>query len=64
MGSNETSIVILTHSHGPVNAQMQRYKNKVIEEEVYSLGPALHCSVSSDLPPSSIPQLGEEEGAE
>lgn len=66
MGNKHTSVVIvlLTHSHCPVDAQVQRDQDEVVEEEVDSLGPALHSSVSSSLPASSAPQLREEEGAE
>lgn len=56
--------MLLTHSHCPVDAQMQRYQDEVVEEKVDSLGPALHSSVSSCLPTSSTPQLREEECAE
>lgn len=66
MATNNKCIVIvsLTHSHCPVYAQVQRDQDEVIEEKVDSLCPALHCSVSSHLSTSSVPQLGEEEGAE
>ncbi len=59
----KTIIVGLTHSHCPVDAQVQRDQDDVVEEKVDSLCPALYCSVSSRLPASSTPQFGEEEGA-
>ena len=59
-----TVIVVLTHSHRPVDAQMQRDQDEVVEEEIDGLGPALHSGVSPSWPASSTPQLGEEEGAE
>lgn len=42
---------------------MQRDENKVIEEEINSLGPALHSSVASSLSTAAAPQFGIEEGA-
>ena len=47
-----------------MDTKMQRDQNEVKEEEVNSLGPTLHCNVSSSLPTSSTPQLWEKEGAE
>lgn len=66
MGTNNKSIVVvgLTHSHCPVDTQVQRDQDEVVEEKVDSLGPALHSCVSSSLPASSTPQLREEKGAE
>ncbi len=66
-GSNNKStvIVLLTHSHRPVDAQVQRDQDEVVKEKVDSLGPALHSGVSSRLPTAaSTQQLREEEGAE
>lgn len=62
--SKSTVTVGVTHSQCPVDAQVQRDQDEVVEEKVDSLGPTLHRSVSSRLPASSTPQLREEEGAE
>lgn len=64
--ANRTFVVIvcLTHSHRPVYAQVQRDKDEIIGEKIDGFRPALHCIVSSHLPASSTPQLGEEESAE
>jgi len=63
--ANNTSIisVVLTHRHGPVDAQVQRDQDEVVEEKVDSLGPALHSWVSSSRPAAPASQLREEEGA-
>lgn len=48
----------ITHSKGPVNTQVKRDQNDVIQEEVYSLSPPPYCSMSTTM------QLGKEEGTE
>lgn len=48
----------ITHSKGPVNAQVKGDQNDVIQEEVYSLSPPPYCSMSTTM------QLGKEEGTE
>lgn len=60
--TRQQTCVVTTYSHRPVDAQVQRDEDEVVEENVDSLGPALHRRVSSVLPASS--QLREEEGAE
>lgn len=54
----------MTHSHCPVDAQVQRDEDEVIEEKIDGFGPAPHCSVSPRLHTGPILQLGVEEGAE
>lgn len=58
------AITAQTYSHGPVDTEVQRDEDEIVEKEVDSFGPTFHSSVSPSLSSSSAPQFGEEECTE